>query len=198
MTYFVGVTAILRNLGIISATRAFAGASGGAVAAAYTCSNATNAQATFNASVNAVAAGCRLPLVNNCNKTLGAVLRGGLLATLPINAERDCANRLFVAVTRANANSLDTRVLVTGALSRPQITEAVAASSFIPNYSGLCAVTFPAGINIPAAYDGVGTDPLPVPPGERQQLSSSSVLWKRHHCPHCVTVCKPLGYPSDG
>jgi hypothetical protein len=59
--YHVGVSAILRSLGFFDRTAAFAGASGGAIAAAYSCSKDRAAQLTFRTGVGALVS-CRMQL----------------------------------------------------------------------------------------------------------------------------------------
>jgi hypothetical protein len=118
-------------------------------------------------------------LANNCKGILDSALRTGTLSTSyeALGTAADCANKLHIAVTQANANNLgntagkDQRVFVNGTWTVSKLTQAVAASAFIPRFSGpfpwdLSAVTTAPAAGIPVAYDGVATDPLPVPPGE--------------------------------
>jgi hypothetical protein len=183
--YHVGVTAYLRSLGIINSNTKFAGASGGSVAAAFSCSKATGAQSTFRSSVAALNVACRLTF--SCRGTLDATLRTSLLGVLPANVASDCTNRVWVAVTNATANpASDTRAFVTvdaassgflnASAQRARLSESLAASSYIPRFSGPSSVTRPgANIGAPVAYDGVGTDPLPVLPGEWGSLVGSPI-----------------------
>lgn len=107
--YHVGVTAYLRSLGIINSSVKVAGASGGSVAAAFSCSNTNTAQGTFRSAVVALSTACRLAF--NCKGSLDGTLRTSLLAALPASVGTDCSNRLWVAVTNAAANpATDTRV----------------------------------------------------------------------------------------
>jgi hypothetical protein len=116
------VSAIPRALGFFDRTAAFAGASAGAIAAAYSCSKNIGAQLTFRAGVAALLTACNLPGANHCKGTLDFVLRANTLSTTcgALKAPADCANKLHVAVTQANANSLggeagtDRRVFVSG------------------------------------------------------------------------------------
>ena len=184
--YHVGVTALLRKLGIINSRVKFAGASGGSVAAAYSCARDTlGVQKAFRGAAGTLAANCRPtvlnPLANNCKFTLDSAVKSYLFAALPGGVVTDCTNRLFVAVTNATTNREavpDTRrfVTVSAQNTRLNVSEALAASSYIPRFSGVSAVTRPSspifgGSTIPVVYDGVATDPLPVPPGEWGALS---------------------------
>lgn len=171
--YHVGVTAYLHSLGIINSSVKFAGASGGSVAAAFSCSKASGASGAFRSAVASLSVACRL--ARSCSTTLDATLRTSLLAALPVNVTTDCSNRLWVAVTNAAPNpAADTKVSVTVDVAsssegdqRVKLSAALAASSYIPRFSGPSSVTRPgADIGAPVAYDGVGTDPLPVLPGE--------------------------------
>jgi len=180
--YHVGVTAVLRALGFFDKTVTFAGASGGSVAAAYSCSKGIapltlrTSQQTFRDAVGSLAVACRL---TNCLYTLDTTLRapvpGSLLFSFAsVNTAADCRNKLHVAVTQANDNRLspaaaqkDKRVFVYGnnVSTSAQITDAVALSSYIPAFSGRTVVTVPINnIGVAVGYDGVATDPLPVPP----------------------------------
>jgi hypothetical protein len=178
--YHAGVTALLRKLGIINSRVKFAGASGGSVAAAYSCgSDTSGVQKAFRNAAGTLAVNCRPSLVNlfpNCKGNLDSAVGLYLFASLPTGIVTDCTNRLFVAVTNATTNREavpDTRrfVTVSAQNTRANISEALAASSYIPKFSGSSAAKIPAspifgGFTLPMVYDGVATDPLPVPPGE--------------------------------
>jgi hypothetical protein len=111
---------------------------------------------------------------SNCQGTLDSALRIGTLSTsyAALGTAAACANSLYVAVTRANQNSLsgnaksDQRVLVSGTWDVTKLTQAVTASAFIPRFSGgsASAVTQAPAAGVNFAYDGVATDPMPVPP----------------------------------
>lgn len=175
--YHVGVTAYLRSLGIINSSVKFAGAPGGSVAAAFSCSKASGAQGMCRSAVASLSVACRLAF--SCSNTLDATLRTSLLAALPANVATDCSNRLWVAVTNAAANpAADTKVSVTVDVAssnetdqRVKLSAALAASSYLPCFSGPSSVTRPGA---PVAYDGVGTDPLPALPGERGGVGGSA------------------------
>jgi hypothetical protein len=161
--YHVGVSAILCALGFFDKTAGFAGASGGAVAAAYSCSRSNVAQVTFRTAADALLSGCRI--ANNCRGTLDMALRIGALSTscAALNTTGDCANKLHIAVTQANKNSLDAalkadqRVFVSGSWTTTRLTQAVAASAFIPRFSAISltcverAVTQPTCTGVAAA-----------------------------------------------
>jgi len=97
--YFVGVHAILKSLGIITNTTRVAGASGGSVAAAFSCGGASTPQ--FMTAAVTLAGLCNTPLANNCKGTLDSAVKTGLVALLPGETEEKCKDRLYVAVTRA-------------------------------------------------------------------------------------------------
>jgi len=164
--YFVGVTAVLKNLGIINSNTRLAGASGGSIAGAVGCSDVSND--LFIATAKALATSCSVPGVGrDCKRTLDVVARAGLSSILPSDAHNTCAGRLFVSVTDAKANPApDVEQKISSFSSRNVLIQALLASSYIPGFSGRSAVTVPTGLGTGAAYDGVCSNPLPVPPGE--------------------------------
>jgi len=176
--YFVGVSAILRSLGIINNTTRLAGASGGSVAAAMNCGNAPIP--TFIAAASSLAGSCRI--ANNCQGTLDTVARTGLFAALPTDVHTRCRvspsvstspSRLYISITNARQSNTDVEVKVSSFSSRTTVLNACAASSFIPRFSGtsvllqpLLFTTATSGLGVTRAYDGVCTNPLPRPPSE--------------------------------
>jgi len=177
--YFVGVSAILRSLGIINTTTRLAGSSGGAVAAAMNCGNAPIP--TFITAASALAGSCRI--INNCNGTLDIVARAGLFAALPADVHTRCKvapftstspSRLYISITNARQSNTDVEVKVSSFSSRTTVLNACAASSFIPRFSGigilplrpLLFTTATSGLGVTGAYNGVCTNPLPQPPSE--------------------------------
>jgi len=175
LMYFVGVTSILRSLGIITSNTRVAGASGGSVTAGMMCSNMTNPQ--FASIAKSLAVTCNVPFPSlNCEYTLDTVARTGLNLFLPVDTAARCQGRLFAAITSATTKDIlgrsvaDPGVLVQNFTSKTQVVNTLLASSYIPRFSGVTAVTAPVsvitptGASVPAAYDGVFTVPLPVPP----------------------------------
>lgn len=111
----------------------------------------------------------------NCEGSLEAVIRAGLLANFPADVHTSCSGRLYASVTQAQPNpAADFEVKVSNFASRDALVDACAVSSYIPGFAGPTTVTTAPGIGLPVAYDGVATNPLPVPPGE-----SLHSLWEQ-------------------
>jgi hypothetical protein len=167
--YFVGVHAILKSLGIINSSTKFAGASGGAVAGAMGCGDVH--PAVFMRTAKSLAFACgTVPITSitgsNCQGSLEAVIRAGLLAEFPQDIHTRCSDRLYASVTKAQLNpAADVEVKVSHFPSRDAVVSTCAVSSYIPGFAGPTTVTTAPSIGVPVAYDGVATNALPVPPG---------------------------------
>lgn len=161
--YFVGVTAVLKQLGIIDSNTKMAGSSGGAVIASLHCSDVSTDIALGTLSV--MSSICRSSA--DCKHTLKALQIGGLANTYPDDAHSKCSGRFFASITEARPNpEPDTEQVVSSFPTRNSLIQAVLASSYIPGYSARSTVMLPSELGVAAAYDGVCTNPLPVPPGE--------------------------------
>jgi hypothetical protein len=163
----------MQATGLYNPNTIFAGSSGGSIAAAMGCSQANSAQ--FGGVAFGAAAGCLL--ANNCDGILDAFASFGLNLFLPANVVADCGSRLFVSTTHARPNFTpgiarrDREVKINAFADRQTVIEAILASSYVPGFSGPTNVkdvrgapTLAPGVNF--VYDGVGTNPLPVPPSE--------------------------------
>jgi hypothetical protein len=162
--YFVGVSSILKHLGILTPTTKVSGSSGGSVAAAMSCGNVPTRE--FLAAAKILANTCSPQLALNCRGTLDGAVRLGLLVALPDDVHTACQGRLWVSVTSARSNLLpDVERKATTFSNRTALLQALAASSYIPGIS----LPSPANTRVTgigAAYDGAFTNPLPVPPCE--------------------------------
>lgn len=159
--YFVGVTSVLRSLGILTDETPVAGASGGSVAAAISCSGVQ--QDSFLALATALNSACA---GDSCRGNLENVIKAGLTGVLPGDAHQRCSGRLFVSITEATGSKeADVERKISSFPSRNSLIRALMTSTYIPGFAGASAVTYPAELGVTAAYDGVSTNPLPVPPG---------------------------------
>eukprot|EP00882_Tetradesmus_deserticola_P001342 GHRQ01001453.1.p1 GENE.GHRQ01001453.1~~GHRQ01001453.1.p1 ORF type:complete len:362 (+),score=85.62 GHRQ01001453.1:231-1316(+) len=168
--YFTGVTAVLQSLGIINNRTYLAGSSGGAVTAAATCSNVPAATRQLATNMD-IAAACR-PTVG-CRGSLDSVLRKSASALLPETVTEQCKRRLFTTFTEARRNNqTDLPQVLTNISSKGALLDAIAASSYLPYWSGPSAVTSLG--RLPAVYDGGFSYPLPCPPGVTYCVTVSS------------------------
>uniref|UniRef100_A0A383WI03 Patatin n=1 Tax=Tetradesmus obliquus TaxID=3088 RepID=A0A383WI03_TETOB len=159
--YFTGVTAILQSLGIINNSTRLAGSSGGAITAAAICSNVPASSQQLAANFN-IAATCRPSFA--CRGYLDKVVRNYTTELFPASVTEQCNRRLYVTVTEARPNNLTDPPQVVGNISsKGMLLDAVAASAYLPFWSGRSAVTTIDGL--PAVYDGGFSYPLPCPPG---------------------------------
>jgi hypothetical protein len=95
-----------------------------------------------------------------------------------------------VSVTDANANPKTDRArFISSFKERHLLIQALLASSYLPGFSGRSAVTIPTGLGIGAAYDGVCSNPLPVPPGECVELPSEVCFDQPGACVLVRTRC---------
>jgi hypothetical protein len=179
MIYFWGVHTVLQAAGIYTPTTRFAGSSGGAIAGAMGCSSANNLQ--FGLVAAGAALTCNgeiLPeaiIPDNCENVLDRVAFLGLFTNLPLAADDSCSGRLWVSTTHARpsgvpgTSSVDREVKVSTFPSRRILIEAILASSYVPGFSGpttVKEVDVPIAPNVEYVYDGVCTNPLPVPPSK--------------------------------
>lgn len=149
--YFVGVTAVLKNLGIIDSSTKIAGSSGGGVAGAMLCSDV--ASDSFAATATALSIACS---GSNCRGNLQSVVKAGMSAMLPPDTHSRCSGRLFVSITEATGNpAADMERKISSFPSKSALIEALATTTYIPGYAGASTVTYPAGLGVAAAYDGV-------------------------------------------
>lgn len=161
--YFVGVLSVLRNLGIIDSNTKVAGSSGGSIAGALTCASVSDDVSI--ATVSALASACRG--ASSCRGTLSAVEMAGLSGILPGDVHSRCSGSLFVSVTEARANpEADVERVISSFDSKDSLVQSLLASSYIPGFSGRSAVMTPTALGTGALYDGVCSNPLPVPPGD--------------------------------
>lgn len=149
--YFVAVTAVLKNLGIIDSSTKIAGSSGGGVAGAMLCSGLASDSFATTATALSIACGG-----SNCRGNLQSVVRAGMSAMLPADAHSRCSGRLFVSITEATGNpAADVERKISSFPSKSALIEALATTTYIPGYAGASTVTYPAGLGVTAAYDGV-------------------------------------------
>lgn len=162
--YFVGVSSVLRNLGVINSSTTFAGASGGSINSAVACAG-VDASQQFDAA-RTTARSCRPS--NGCRGFLDAALHKQLQTILPNDAAQRCSGRLFVVVTEAQPRRQPDTPLLLGSnwTDNQQLVLALRASSYIPVQSGRAATLklpwLPGNV---AAYDGGFTVGIPCPPG---------------------------------
>jgi len=168
--FFTGVTAVLKELGIISNTTRLAGSSGGSASAAATCAGIHPVQQYH--SLKGMADYCRPS--GGCRGFLDSVVTKQLHTILPLDAPQLCSGRLYTAVTTARPNGEpDPHMLLGGEWSNmDQLVSAVAASCYLPSLSGPAATTKlqwhpEAG----AVYDGGFSHRLPCPPGVDQCIT---------------------------
>jgi hypothetical protein len=183
------VAAVLQHLGIISSNNSVAGASGGAINAALTCSQVP-ARTQYDA-LFGLAARCRA--ANNCQGILSATLGTELSLLIPVNASKLCNKALWVSVTVAKPNGTnDTSALLGGNWNSTQeILAATLMSNYLPGFSRPSAtVKFAELRSIGSGYEGGFTQSLPCPPGEPQLLSTA---WLAHHPSTTVIL-----WPSSG
>jgi hypothetical protein len=136
------------------------------------CANVPTSE--FLRAAKALANTCSVPLANNCRGTLDGAVRTGLFAVLPDTAAASCQGKLWVSVTSARTNPLaDVERKVTTFVDSFALQSALAASSYIPAFSGPAAVTSLTGVG--QVYDGVATNPLPVPPCKSMVLLATSM-----------------------
>jgi hypothetical protein len=162
--YFVGVSTILRSLGVINSSTSFAGASGGAINSAAACAG-VDAPQQFSALLT-TARSCRPS--NGCRGFLDAALHKQLQTVLPADAAQRCSGRLFVAVTEAQPQGKPDTSLLLGSnwTDNQQLVLALRASSYIPVQSGrAAALKLPWLPGAVSAYDGGFTVDVPCPPG---------------------------------
>jgi hypothetical protein len=147
-------------------------------------------------------------LPDNCETILDRVAAFGLSSTLPLTAADRCDDRLWVSITQARpsgvpgVSSVDREVKVSTFPSRSTLIEAILASSYVPGFSGTTTVKevneFIAP-NVQYVYDGVCTNPLPVPPSKPLLTGTvamtKSCRWDFWHCPRhgvCGQACTLL------
>lgn len=201
--YHWGVHTVLQAAGLYTPTTRFAGSSGGAIAAAMGCSAATNLQ--FGLVAGGAVLGCNgeifppTVIPDNCRNVLDRVASVGLQLGLPSDADTQCQNRLWVSTTQARPNgvpgvrSTDRERKVSTFANRRTLVEAILASSYVPGFSGPTSVKrvapgspFAPGVNF--AYDGVGTNALPVPPSELFVFLPALLLKFRPRLKQCPTL----------
>eukprot|EP00879_Flechtneria_rotunda_P005584 GHRR01005878.1.p1 GENE.GHRR01005878.1~~GHRR01005878.1.p1 ORF type:complete len:317 (+),score=70.96 GHRR01005878.1:120-1070(+) len=165
--YFIGVSSMLRSLGVINNNTYLAGSSGGAITSTFTCAGVPGQQ-QFTEGRNALAC-----LRNNtCLGGLGYLARLYMNATLPPDAAIRCGNKLFLTVTQATPRDvLDTTLLISNFTTNQQLVDASVASSYIPSFSGPTPVVYYKGI---PAYDGGFSYFLPCPLGVTYCVTVSS------------------------
>lgn len=170
--YFTGVTAILRQLGIMTKTTRLAGASSGAINAAQACSD-TPPQRAFEDNLDLVFT-CKPQ--RNCQGILDRALNATLSAKLAPDAGRLCAGRLWVSITVAKPDSQpDVNLLETQWASRQELASTLRLSSYLPGISAPSATLLLADrAAIGAGYDGGFTRDLPCPPGVKACVKVSA------------------------
>lgn len=163
--YFVGVTSVLKHLGVINSSTSFAGASGGSINSAAACADVTAAQQFM--AMQTVAHTCRP--TQGCRGFLDAAVQKQLRSILPDDAAQRCSGRLYVAVTAAQPKGQPDTSLLLGSdwSNRTQLILALRASSYIPVQSGRAATLKLSWLPGPGAcYDGGFSVDVPCPPGE--------------------------------
>jgi hypothetical protein len=149
--YMVGVAAVLKNLGLVDSSTKIAGSSGGGVAGAMLCSDVATDKFMSTATALSLACGG-----SNCRGNLQSVVKAGMSAMLPADAHSRCSGRLFVSVTEATGNpAADVERKISSFASNSALIEALATTTYIPGYAGPSTVTYPTGLGVAAAYDGV-------------------------------------------
>lgn len=164
--YFVGVSSVLRDLGLINGSTSLAGASGGSIASAATCAGVDSAQ-QFKG-LRQVARTCRPS--NGCRGFLDSAVYKQLQTILPPDAAQRCSGQLYVAVTEAQPRGQPDTPLLLGSnwTETQQLILALRASSYIPVQSGRAAtLQLPWLPGSGAVYDGGFTVDVPCPPGMR-------------------------------
>lgn len=154
---------MLKHLGIINESTKLAGSSGGAIIGAFTCSGVSTDTAI--ATMSTLSNMCRVS--GDCRHTLKALEAAGLAGTFSGDAHTRCSGRLFVSITEARPNpEADVERVISTFPTRSSLIESLLASSYIPGFSSRSSVMLPTELGVAAAYDGVCSNPLPVPPGE--------------------------------
>jgi hypothetical protein len=160
----IALAAILKQLGIITSKTRVAGASGGSINAALTCSSMPLQQQYTD--LSKLASMCRP--ARGCAGSLDKEVEAALRNALPADAAQLCSGRLWVSITAATPqNRSDENVLLGSSWkSNAELISAARLSSFIPGFSGGSATKqLPEVASVGNAYDGGFSQNLPCPPG---------------------------------
>eukprot|EP00877_Chromochloris_zofingiensis_P005242 jgi/Chrzof1/14719/Cz09g13100.t1 len=167
--YFWGVMSVLQELGVIKPGETkLAGVSSGAiVTTALQAGVSVDNQVKYGFDL---AAYCRQH--NFCVGILDKQLRQSLVAQYPSDAYQKCQQKAFVGISSVHPGQKPQPLVLTNFASNKQLVNAVAASSYVPIWSGPdLAVYYNDTIR---AIDGSITDRVPCPPDVQYCLKVSS------------------------
>ncbi|GBF87627.1 hypothetical protein Rsub_00338 [Raphidocelis subcapitata] len=158
--WYAGVVKVFQELGIIESGRAtpVAGASSGALTAATICSGTTADK--FYSSVSSLTARCyKTP--TDCAGNMDGAVRAALADYLPPDAAARCNNTGYMSVTVYDEPGHPRPAVVSTFSNSSDLISTLAASSYIPMWSGSRLFTSLRGRQ---AIDGSVSAPQPCPP----------------------------------
>lgn len=173
LLYYVGVLKVLQQLGIVqpSSPPRVAGVSAGAIAASAICSGVQAEQ--LHGIVSSLLRTCR---ERSCAGRMDNVLKQLLDASLPHDAPQRCKGRFFAGVTVLQ-NHVPTSVLsgvIDGINNRADMIATLAASAYIPMWSGNNLFTTWRGMQTADGSFSFAAAQAPCPPGVAYCIRVSS------------------------